>query len=93
MGDPRADGIIILKTDLQKVGSVGMDWIDLAQDKYRWQAHVNAVMNLMRYLNILVWSKHVILKPASSLCHSDVNSPTISVSSILLVPPPLFNMF
>ena len=28
-------GRIILKMDLQKVGSVGMDWIDLAQDKYR----------------------------------------------------------
>jgi hypothetical protein len=24
----------------------GMDWIDLAQDKDRWQAIVNAVMNL-----------------------------------------------
>ena len=24
----------------------GMDWIDLAQDRYRWQALVNAVMNL-----------------------------------------------
>jgi len=24
----------------------GMDWIYLAQNKYRWRAHVNAVMNL-----------------------------------------------
>ena len=24
----------------------GMDWIDLAQDRGRWQALVNAVMNL-----------------------------------------------
>jgi hypothetical protein len=25
---------------------VGMDWIDLAQDRYRWRAPVNAAMNL-----------------------------------------------
>ena len=25
---------------------VGMDWIDLAQDRDRWQAVVNAVMSL-----------------------------------------------
>jgi len=25
----------------------GMDWIDLAQDKYRWRAVVNAVMDLL----------------------------------------------
>ena len=24
----------------------GMDWIDLAQNEYRWREHVNAVMNL-----------------------------------------------
>jgi hypothetical protein len=23
----------------------GMDWIDMAQDRYRWRALVNAVMN------------------------------------------------
>jgi hypothetical protein len=31
--------------DLQEVGW-GMDWIDMAQDRDRWQALVNAVMNL-----------------------------------------------
>jgi hypothetical protein len=32
--------------DLQEVGCGGMDWIDLAHDRDRWQAIVNAVMNL-----------------------------------------------
>jgi len=31
--------------DLQEVGSGDMDWIDLAEDRDRWQALVNAVMN------------------------------------------------
>ena len=32
--------------DLQEVGWGSMDWIDLAQDRDRWQALVNVVMNL-----------------------------------------------
>jgi len=29
-----------------EVGCEGMDWIDLTQDRSRWQALVNAAMNL-----------------------------------------------
>ena len=39
-------GIPNIKLDIQKVGWVGMDWIDLAQNRDMWQAVVNAVMNL-----------------------------------------------
>jgi len=35
-----------VKMDLHEMGSRGMDWIDLVKDRDRWQAFVNAVMNL-----------------------------------------------
>jgi hypothetical protein len=35
-----------INMDLQEVGWESMDWIGLAQDRDRWTALINAVMNL-----------------------------------------------
>jgi len=35
-----------IRTDLQEVGCVYMDWIGLAQDRDGWRTLVSAVMNL-----------------------------------------------
>jgi hypothetical protein len=45
LGDPGVDGRIILKLIFKKWDG-GMDWNELAQDRDRWRAVVNAVMNV-----------------------------------------------
>jgi hypothetical protein len=46
MGRPRHRWEDNIKMDLQELGCGGIDWIELDQDRDRWRALVNAVMNL-----------------------------------------------
>jgi hypothetical protein len=46
LGRPRCRWIDKIKMELLKILLSVVDWIGLAQDRYRWRALVNAVMNL-----------------------------------------------
>jgi hypothetical protein len=46
LGRPRRIWVDNIKMDLKEVGWDGRDWIDLVQDRDRWRAYVNTVMNL-----------------------------------------------
>jgi hypothetical protein len=45
LGRPRLIWEDNIKTDLQEVGGSCGDWMELAQDRERWRALVNKVMN------------------------------------------------
>jgi hypothetical protein len=46
LGRPRCRWTDNIKMDLLAIGLNVVDWIGLAQDRYRWRALVNSVMNL-----------------------------------------------
>jgi hypothetical protein len=45
LGRPRCRWVDNNRIDLREVGCGGIDWIELAQDKYSWRALVNVVIN------------------------------------------------
>jgi hypothetical protein len=46
LGRPRCRWVDNIRIDLGEVGWGDVDWIDLAQDRNRWRALVNLVLNL-----------------------------------------------
>jgi hypothetical protein len=46
LGRPRRRWMDNIKMDHLKIGVSVVDWICLAQDRYRWRVLVNSVMNL-----------------------------------------------
>jgi hypothetical protein len=46
LGRPRRRWLDNIRMDLVEVGCGDVDWIGLAQDRYRWRAFVNSVLNL-----------------------------------------------
>jgi hypothetical protein len=46
IGRPRRRWVNNIKLDLLEIGLGVVGWIGLAQDRYRWRALVNSVMNL-----------------------------------------------
>jgi hypothetical protein len=46
LGRPRRRWINNIKMDLFEIGLSVVDWVGLAQDRYKWRTLVNTVMNL-----------------------------------------------
>jgi hypothetical protein len=46
LGRPKRRWAESIKMDLREIGWVCMDWIDLTQNRDKWRALVNTVMNL-----------------------------------------------
>jgi hypothetical protein len=78
LGKTRRRWIGNIKMDLFGLGLGGVDWIDLAQDRYRWRALVNSVMNLRVPYNA------VKLPNGCTTC--GLSSGTQTVQQIVLLP-------
>jgi hypothetical protein len=47
LGRPRRRWMDNIKIDLLEIGLNVVDWIGLVQDRYRWRALMNTVMNFL----------------------------------------------
>jgi hypothetical protein len=47
LGSPSSKWEDNIKMDLQEIGNGGMDWIELAQDRDKWQELVNSIVKLL----------------------------------------------
>ena len=65
-----------LKMDLQRVEWGGMDWIDLAEDRERWWAFVDMVMNIWVPYNVGIWLAENWLGFHEGLCSMELLSNT-----------------
>jgi hypothetical protein len=45
LGRPRRRWVYNIRMYVQELGCAGVDWIELAQDRDRWRALVNAIKN------------------------------------------------
>jgi hypothetical protein len=54
LGRPRHRWEDNVKMDFREVGWGDIEWIDLVEDKVRWRARVNAVMNLWQVTHFLL---------------------------------------
>jgi hypothetical protein len=61
LGRPRRRWVDNIKMDHGEIGWDGVNWIDLAQDRDQWRAHVNMAINLRvpqnagKFLSRCIW--------------------------------------
>jgi hypothetical protein len=53
LGRPRRRWNDVIRMDLREIGWGGVEWIQLTQDRGRWQALVNTVMNLQFWHHVV----------------------------------------
>jgi hypothetical protein len=46
LGKPRRRWVDNIRMDLRKIGWDGVDWIEMSQDRDKWRALVNMVLDL-----------------------------------------------